>query len=561
MTRILRGLLLSLIVITAWASSANTHNNQPAKVLTQFADVTVGKSLIFRTDVVDSGTISGKITRDDGVTAIAAATVKALQGNSTIASTTTNATGDYTLSQLAVGTYMVEASAASFSTKLQSLVSVAENATTTVNLKLDAIVTGAVSYLYDAAGRLVATVGPAETTIYSYDAVGNLLSISRQPSNQLAIISVVPNRGVVGQVISIYGTGFSAVSSENTVQFNGTAAAVMSSTSTRIITSVPSLGVTGQIQISVTTSQGTVNAPFTVLPAETAPSITVSPQYVSILPQESLQFFASVSGVTGDQSVTWSVNGVNGGNSDIGTISANGFYISANLGGSIFTIRATSVANPSVFGQAQVAVLQPSQAEAIITRAITVFRQPLINSEPSTSITVRRSSVESVSVSAPVVTVRRMPPTESGGPIADGVSVRRLSPTESGAPMTQAVSVRRWMTTESLSPQSADLSVTKGPIIQSITPGSVAKGTNVTVTIVGANFDGATGLSFLTTAGAVDTTITASNISVNANGTELTATVTVSAGSALGQRVVVVAAAAAHSLAVDVGSNRLEIIQ
>ena len=530
------------------------------KGITEFAAIGANESSIHAMDVaVTTGAISGKITRDDGLTPISGATVRALQGTTAIATTTTDGIGNFTLSALPAGNYTVEASAAGFGTKSQPIVTVTENGTTTVDLKLDAIISGPLSYIYDALGRLVATVGPAETTVYSYDAVGNLLSISRQASSQLSIISVVPNSGSVGQIVTIYGTGFSAVSSENTVQFNETPATIISATSTRIITTVPTLGLTGQIQISVTTGQATVSAPFTVLPASSVPSIQLAPRYVSILPGNTLQFFASITGLTGDQSLSWSVNGVVGGNSDLGTISSSGFYSSPNQPASIFTIRATSVASPAVFGQAQVGVLNPTYAQALISGSLLVFRRPPIDSAPSTVVSVRRQSVESV---APVaqVSVRRLPATESAAPMAQSVSVRRSAP-DSAAPIANAVSVRRNEASTSVSPQSASISLTTGALIQSVSPASAAKGTSFTITIDGANFDAGAGLSFLTTAGAVDTAITASDITVNGNGTSITANVTISAGAALGQRIVVITTAAGHSLAVNIGPNVLEVIQ
>lgn len=526
--------------------SGDIRNHAPLRVraVTEFAIVMLGKS---ESDaivaVVPTGAISGKVTHADGVTPISGATIKALQGVTTIATTTTNGIGDYTLPQLAAGSYTIEASASGFGTKNQSLVTVTESGTTTVNLRLDAIVSGPVSYIYDALGRLVATVGPTETSIYSYDAVGNLLSISLQPSTQLSIITVVPSSGSVGQMVTIYGSGFSAVLNGNNVQFNGVAAGVISATSTRIITTVPSLGLTGPIQIAVTTSQGTVTAPFTVLAANSGPSIEVAPRYISILPGNTLQFFANITGLAGDQSLTWSVNGVVGGNSDLGTISSSGFYSSPNQPASIFAIRATSVANPAVFGQAQVAILNPSYSQALISGAISVLHQPTIkDSAISTAVSVRRKSSDSVA------------------PVAQ-VSVRRLSPTDTAAPIATSVSIHRRDASTSASTQSASVSLTTGPVIQSLSPASAAKGTSFTLTINGANFDGATGLSFLTTGGAVDSAITASSVSVNANGTALTATITISAGAALGQRVVIVATPTSHSLAVNVGPNVLEIIQ
>jgi hypothetical protein len=81
------------------------------------------------------------------------------------------------------------------------------------------------------------------------------------------------------------------------------------------------------------------------------------------------------------------------------------------------------------------------------------------------------------------------------------------------------------------------------------------------LTITGINLEGATGLKFITSAGALDSNVTATGITVNTDGTSMTATVTVSATAALGTRIVVVTTSANNSLAVDVGSNIIEVVQ
>ena len=519
------------------------------------------------------GTISGKVSKADGLTPIPGATVKAIQGTTTIATTTADGAGDYVLPNLTAGTYTVEASAAGFGTRRQSLVTVVDTQTTTVNLKLDEIVTGSISYLYDAGGRLAATVGPVETTIYSYDSVGNLLSISRQPSSQLSIISVVPRSGSVGQLVTINGTGFGTTPS---VQFNGVAATLISAADTRIVTTVPAVGVTGQIQIAVTTSQGTVNAPFTVLAAQSGPSIQLAPPYAAILPGQTIQFFATISGITGDQSLQWSVNGIQGGNADVGTVSSTGLYTAPNLPSYVFAIRATSVANPAVFGQSQLAILNPTLVQVPIAAALSVVRLSPITFAPTPSVSVLRQTTESV---APVtqVSVKRLP-TDTGAPIAKSISVLRNDASTSGAPIANSISVRRNDASTSGAPiaaaisvsrndvigvtqHSAGVSLTTGPLVESLTPTSAAKGTNFTITINGENLDGTTGISFLTTDGVVDSTISVSNLTVDPNGTSLTATITVSGSAVLGQRVVVVTTAAGNSLTFSVGTNVLEITQ
>jgi len=465
-----------------------------------------------------------------------------LQGATTLATVTTNSTGDYAITSIAPGTYTIAASAAGYGTKNQNLVTVNSGATTTVNLSLDAIVAGPVSYIYDALGRLISTVGPTDTVTYTYDAAGNLLSVSRQSSSQLSIINVVPNSGPVAATVTIYGSGFSSIANQDTVQFGGVAAAITSATTTQIVTTVPAVGVTGLIQIAVTTPGGTVTAPFTVAAGSSQPTIQVTPGNISIAPGGSVQFTAVINGLAGDQSIKWSVNGVDGGNSSIGTISATGYYSSANQASStsVYTIRATSIANPSVFGQAQVAVLNPSYAEAVISRSVSVER-PQLTATAMTVVSVQRNLTAPSGVAAPSVSVRKNSSTV-------------VAPTT-------AVSVSRAPQTIVFGSISALVSVTTGPYIQSVSPASGSQGVTFSVTITGANLQGATGLSFITTGGIIDSSVTASGVTVNAEGTSLTATVTVNASATLGRRVVVIATPANHSLAVDVGFNIFEVIQ
>ena len=63
------------------------------------------------------------------------------------------------------------------------------------------------AYVYDDAGRLTAVIDPTgDTAIYNYDAVGNLLSITRQASSTLSVLDFTPKSGPVGTTVTIYGT-------------------------------------------------------------------------------------------------------------------------------------------------------------------------------------------------------------------------------------------------------------------------------------------------------------------------------------------------------------------
>ena len=99
------------------------------------------------------------------------------------------------------------------------------------------------------------------------------------------------------------------------------------------------------------TASVTVGAP---LPAV---AVSVSPASASVNAAGSVQFSAGVTG-SANTGVSWSVNGVTGGNASVGTISATGLYTApASLASSIgVTVRATSVANGAAYAQASVAV-------------------------------------------------------------------------------------------------------------------------------------------------------------------------------------------------------------
>jgi len=121
------------------------------------------------------------------------------------------------------------------------------------------------TYIYDDVGRLIGSVDPAgETVTYTYDAAGNLLAISRYSSSQVSIIDFTPDSGPVGTSVTIFGTGFSATPSQNTVTFNGVAATVSSATVTQLVTSVPAGATTGPISVSTPSGSATSSTPFTV---------------------------------------------------------------------------------------------------------------------------------------------------------------------------------------------------------------------------------------------------------------------------------------------------------
>lgn len=131
-----------------------------------------------------------------------------------------------------------------------------------------------VQYVYDDLGRLVGVIdGAGNGATYSYDAVGNLLSIQRFNSTGVVIIAFSPARGSIGTTVTISGAGFSTTPSQNTVTFNGTAATVSSATANQLVVTVPAGATSGTIAISAPAGSATSSGTFTV-GANGAPTVT-----------------------------------------------------------------------------------------------------------------------------------------------------------------------------------------------------------------------------------------------------------------------------------------------
>lgn len=90
------------------------------------------------------------------------------------------------------------------------------------------------------------------------------------------------------------------------------------------------------------------------------PVVTVNPATAAVTAGQTQQFSASVTGAP-NTAVTWSVNGLVGGNATLGTISASGLYSAPLLvpNPANVTVRATSVADVNAGASATVTVNQP----------------------------------------------------------------------------------------------------------------------------------------------------------------------------------------------------------
>lgn len=97
-------------------------------------------------------------------------------------------------------------------------------------------------YLYDDQARLTSTSdSTGATAVYTYDAVGNLLSIDRltPPGSGIGIYLVNPVTGPATQLCRVQGYGFDPVASNNVVKFNGVTATVSSATAYTLTVVVP----------------------------------------------------------------------------------------------------------------------------------------------------------------------------------------------------------------------------------------------------------------------------------------------------------------------------------
>ena len=87
-------------------------------------------------------------------------------------------------------------------------------------------------------------------------------------------------------------------------------------------------------------------------------AVNVLPSAVTLLPGTGTQIFTATVSNTGNTTVTWKVNGIAGGNSTVGTISAAGLYTAPAqipTGGSV-TVSAVSAADPTRNGTATVTI-------------------------------------------------------------------------------------------------------------------------------------------------------------------------------------------------------------
>ena len=254
--------------------------------------------------------------------------------------------------------------------------------------------------LYQAPATIPASnVVSVSATSTAYPAKSGSVALTiTQPAVQLWSIS--PTKVPAGSfTISLNGSNFGANStvmfgsvplattlvSSTSLKATGTATAAQAGTS--VILTVVNSGLGG-------TTSGTVKLAITApLPV----TVAVSPTTASVNTATTKQFTATVGG-SSNTAVTWSVNGVAGGNATTGTISTTGLYTAPATVPSpaAVTVRATSAADATVSAQVIVTVQTPppppisvavSPPSGSVNLGVTLQFSALVSGSANTAVT------------------------------------------------------------------------------------------------------------------------------------------------------------------------------
>jgi len=395
-------------------------------------------------------------------------------------------------------------------------------------------------YIYDDDGRLRAVIAPnGEAAVYDYDAAGNFTAIRRLAADALELLTFVPRSGPPGTQVIFHGVGFGA--GVSTVTFGGgVTGQLVGFTNDTITAIVPEGAVTGLVEIITARGTVTTAVPFVVQ------GVIVNPKEVSVIDGESVQFNATVIVPGDDQSVSWSVNGVEGGSDILGRVDETGLYTAPPDPPASFnvTVRAVSVAFPALEGTAIVHVRSVSDFRFTISPGVSIGK-----GEPFTT----------PFVFAPGVSIGKGEAFATGFIFSPGLSVGKGDPFTNGALFSRGVAVGKGPNISNTGAFSSGVTLTKGPIITAVSPATITQGTEITITISGLNLNNTNDVQLVDLSGFVIAGVTASNINVNANGASLTAKLSISAFTSVGRKIVVLTTPTAHSLRSDVNVNTIQI--
>lgn len=169
------------------------------------------------------------------------------------------------------------------------------------------------------------------------------------------ISSVSPSPLNVGSFnMTVNGSGFQSGAA---VTFGGTSLATTYVSAIKVTATGTAPAPSSGVPVTVTNPDGGVSNTIQVAVVDAPVTVTVSPSSASVKTRRTRQFSATVQN-SSNQAVTWKVNGVVGGNTTVGTISAAGLYTAPNSvpSPSTVSVNAQSVGTPSASGSASVTI-------------------------------------------------------------------------------------------------------------------------------------------------------------------------------------------------------------
>ena len=172
----------------------------------------------------------------------------------------------------------------------------------------------------------------------------------------LAIAGFTPDGGPAGTVVTVTGSGFDADTPDNNrVTITSIPIEISEVAPTSFKFAVPKGAGTGRIVVRNGGGTAFSSSAFTI-PA----AVIVTPQASSVILGGTQQFAATVVS-SYETEVSWSVDGLAGGNATVGTITPQGLYQAPEEmpSAEAVTVTATLISNPSVIGQTSLAMLAP----------------------------------------------------------------------------------------------------------------------------------------------------------------------------------------------------------
>ncbi len=194
---------------------------------------------------------------------------------------------------------------------------------------------------------------------------------------------------------------------------------------------------------------------------QSGPSVSVAPATVTLTTQATRQFTAIVQN-SPTQAVTWSVNGVATGNSEVGYIDANGLYSAPSFvpTPATVTVQAAITATPAILGTASVTIQLPVPSPSVSS----VTPNPV--TVGSFTLTVNGSAFQSGAVvkwngaalTTTYVSASKLTATGSTSSVSSAVAVTVTNPGGQGS-NTVNIAVAAPATTVSISPATARIRI------------------------------------------------------------------------------------------------------